>query len=209
MPKFSHFFIAVFLFFSATSESKPHATDALLPSEIGQSNLSANALIAQRKTAIKQAIVAAAKVLAKQSTFEAEAQFLGTDLLYAPKSPKAPILLKMFSQENGLRLIFKRKREQADWHEAFLAANNSAILPEFQQKDFTEMQLQFEQIQENIAVYTDDNGENPVRKKYYTFVYHWQPDSQIKVVFEVKDTDVLKNQTFPQNVVDIQIYCEA
>lgn len=42
--------------------------------------------------------------------------------------------------------------------------------------------------------------------KEYTFDYHWAVNKKIKVEFKVRPEDVLRNDKFPSNFIDVKVY---
>lgn len=174
--------------------------------------MSQNELTQQEKIEVKNAIVGAIKVINDNNAMDEQVKFFGKDTLYAPKSPKAPILERVFEKGELITLDFIKNKDGL-WNKVvifFPSYKRLTIKTEFDEKYFTqEMGLTFDKLSEHTIQHSASDGMEAYETKEYTFDYHWTLNSKIKVSFNVRPEDVLKNEKFPSNFTIVTINRES
>lgn len=187
-------------------------TNSLLVEEKSEKVMLQNELTEQEKIELKNAIMGTIKVISDNDAMEEQAKFFGEDTLYAPKSPKAPIVDLIFQKDNLFRVNFIRKAESSPWNEAsiyFPFIKLSSIETRFNEQDFNNvMGLAFDKISEHIIQHSASNGMEAYETKEFTFDYHYKLNNKIKVIFNVRPEDLLRNEKFPSNFIDVKVYYE-
>lgn len=174
--------------------------------------MSQNELTEQEKIDVKNAIISAIKIINDNDGMENQTGVLGEGRLFLPKSPKAPILIMDFEKNTFFKVSLRRVNEQSPWSEAFIyfpPYNRSSIETKFAESDFNNvMGLTFDKISENTIQHSASNGMDAYETKEYTFDYHYKLNNKVKVIFKVRPEDVLRNEKFPSNFIDVKVYRE-